>query len=137
MIAVVGVVALIELCRRSVGLPILCVVGALLVYTLSQVQWRVAIYNLFYTTTGVMNTPVNVCAKYIVVFIIFGAFLERTGIARILHQPGQLPGRLLCRRSGQGGRHLLRSVRHGVWLLRGQHRHHRLRHHPHDEKDGL
>ena len=82
VIAVIGVVALIELCRRSVGLPILCVVGALLVYTFSQVQWRVAIYNLFYTTTGVMNTPVNVCAKYIVVFIIFGAFLERTGIAQ-------------------------------------------------------
>ena len=82
VIAVIGVLALIELCRRSVGLPILCVVGALLIYTFSQVQWRIAIYNLFYTTTGVMNTPVNVCSKYIVVFIIFGAFLERTGIAQ-------------------------------------------------------
>ena len=28
-----------------------------------------------------MGTPFQVCAKYIVVFIIFGAFLERTGIA--------------------------------------------------------
>ena len=82
VVAVVGILALIELCRRSVGLPILCVVGALLVYTFTQVQWRLVLYNLFYTTTGVMNTPVNVCAKYIVVFIIFGAFLERTGIAR-------------------------------------------------------
>jgi len=82
IIAAIGVLALIELCRRSVGLPILCVVGALLVYTFSQVQWRIVIYNLFYTPTGVMNTPVNVCSKYIVVFIIFGAFLERTGIAQ-------------------------------------------------------
>ena len=81
-IGVVGILALIELCRRSVGLPILCVVGALLVYTFTRVQPRVAIYNLFYTTSGVMNTPINVCAKYIVVFIIFGAFLERTGIAQ-------------------------------------------------------
>ena len=80
-VGVVGILALIELCRRSVGLPILCVVGALLVYTFTQVQPRIAIYNLFYTTSGVMNTPINVCAKYIVVFIIFGAFLERTGIA--------------------------------------------------------
>ena len=80
-IGVVGILALIELCRRSVGLPILCVVGALLVYTFTRVQPRVAIYNLFYTTSGVMNTPINVCAKYIVVFIIFGAFLERTGIS--------------------------------------------------------
>ena len=81
-IGVIGIIALIELCRRSVGLPILCVVGALLVYTFTQVQPQLVIYNLFYTTSGVMNTPINVCAKYIVVFIIFGAFLERTGIAQ-------------------------------------------------------
>ena len=82
VIGVLGILALIELCRRSVGLPILCVVGALLVYTFTRVQWKLVIYNLFYTTTGVMNIPINVCAKYIVVFIIFGAFLERTGIAQ-------------------------------------------------------
>ena len=28
-----------------------------------------------------MSTPINVCSKYIVVFIVFGAFLERTGIS--------------------------------------------------------
>ena len=82
VVGVVGILALIELCRRSVGLPILCVVGALLVYTFTQVKPQLVIYNLFYTTSGVMNTPINVCAKYIVVFIIFGAFLERTGIAQ-------------------------------------------------------
>ena len=81
-LGVVGIIALIELCRRSVGLPILCVVGVLLVYTFTKVQPQLVIYNLFYTTSGVMNTPINVCAKYIVVFIIFGAFLERTGIAQ-------------------------------------------------------
>ncbi len=37
--------------------------------------------NLFYDKTGILSTPVNVCSKYIVVFIIFGAFLERTGIS--------------------------------------------------------
>ena len=82
ILGVIGILALVELCRRSVGLPILCVVGALLVYTLTQVRPQMVIYNLFYTTSGVMNTPINVCAKYIVVFIIFGAFLERTGISR-------------------------------------------------------
>jgi TRAP transporter 4TM/12TM fusion protein len=70
-----------ELCRRSVGIPILCVVGCLLVYTFINVRFGKVVYDLFYTTTGLMNTPINVCAKYIVVFIIFGAFLERTGIS--------------------------------------------------------
>lgn len=79
--AIVSIVTLMELCRRSVGLPILCVVGVLLIYTFSSVRFGKVIYDLFYTTSGVMNTPIDVCAKYIVVFIIFGAFLERTGIS--------------------------------------------------------
>ena len=79
--AIIGILALMELCRRCVGIPILCVVGVLLVYTFSNVRFGKVIYDLFYTTTGLMNTPINVCAKYIVVFIIFGAFLERTGIS--------------------------------------------------------
>ena len=80
-IAIIGVLALMELCRRSVGIPFLCVVGCLLIYTFMNVRFGKVVYDLFYTTTGLMNTPINVCAKYIVVFIIFGAFLERTGIS--------------------------------------------------------
>ncbi len=80
-LAILSILAMMELCRRSVGIPILCVVGALLIYTFANVRFGKVIYDLFYTTSGVMNTPIDVCAKYIVVFIIFGAFLERTGIS--------------------------------------------------------
>ena len=81
-IGIVGILVLMELCRRCVGLPILCVVGVLLIYTFSTgLSVKRLMYTLFYTTSGVLGTPVQVCAKYIVVFIIFGAFLERTGIA--------------------------------------------------------
>ena len=89
-VGVAGILVLAELCRRCVGLPILVVVGALLVYTFvsmlnagqtfDQVLGRV-IYTLFFGTSGVLSTPVQVCAKFIAVFIIFGGFLERTGIA--------------------------------------------------------
>ena len=81
VMAIVSILAFMELCRRCVGIPILCVVGALGVYTFANVRFGKVIYDLFYTTTGLMNTPINVCSKYIVVFIIFGAFLERTGIS--------------------------------------------------------
>ena len=81
IMAILSILAMMELCRRSVGIPILCVVGALLVYTFANVRFGKLIYDLFFTTSGVMNTPIDVCAKYIVVFIIFGAFLERTGIS--------------------------------------------------------
>ena len=82
IIGIIGILTLMELCRRCVGIPILCVVGTLLIYTFTTgIKLPRVLYTLFYSTSGVLATPVQVCAKYIVVFIIFGAFLERTGIA--------------------------------------------------------
>ena len=82
LIGIIGILVLAELCRRCVGVPILCVVAALLIYTFASGQnLSRVIYTLFYGTSGVMATPVQVCLKFIAVFIIFGAFLERTGIA--------------------------------------------------------
>ena len=83
---IIGLIVLAELCRRSVGLPILCVAGAFLAYT---IFWYVKdgkmlakiVHELFYNENGILSTPINVCSKYIVVFIIFGAFLEKTGIS--------------------------------------------------------
>ncbi|MGM9618636.1 MAG: TRAP transporter permease [Oscillospiraceae bacterium] len=86
-VGIIGILTLMELCRRCVGVPILCVVGALLVYTFaSGLNLRRVIYTLFYTTSGAIGTPIAVCYKYIVLFIIFGAFLERTGIANFFLQ---------------------------------------------------
>ena len=82
-IGIAGVICLMELCRRCVGIPILCVAGAILIYTFATgTRLKRVIYILFYSTEGVLTTPVQVCARYIAVFIIFGAFLERTGIAQ-------------------------------------------------------
>ena len=82
-IAVVGLISVIELCRRSVGLPILCVAGFFVLYAFlgKHLSIQRVLYELFYGENGVLTTPINVCSKYIVVFIIFGAFLEKTGIA--------------------------------------------------------
>ena len=83
-IGAVGILVLAELCRRCVGVPILIVVGALLLYTfgIANLSLERALYTLFYRTGGVIGTPIQVCAKFIVVFIVFGAFLERTGISK-------------------------------------------------------
>ena len=89
IIGVVGILALAEVCRRSVGLPILIVAGCFVLYALIwglsnptfMGRLNYAIRYLFYSKEGILSTPINVCSKFIVVFIIFGAFLERTGIA--------------------------------------------------------
>ena len=87
-IGIVGILALAEVCRRSVGLPILIVAACFVVYALiwglSNPSFgrrlNMLVRTLFYTKEGIFSTPVNVCSKFIGVFIIFGAFLERTGI---------------------------------------------------------
>ena len=89
VIGIVGILSVAEVCRRSVGLPILIVAGCLVAYALiwglrNPTFWGRITYmvqTLFFGKEGIISTPINVCSKFIVVFIIFGAFLERTGIA--------------------------------------------------------
>ena len=90
-IGIVGILCLAELCRRCVGLPILVVAAAFVIYALG---WGVKgktfdrrlmklIKDLFFTAgeNSLFGVPIKTCSKYIVAFIIFGSFLERTGIA--------------------------------------------------------
>lgn len=89
IIGIIGILALVEITRRCVGTPILIVAAFFIVYAMIYgltnpdflLRLRYFVRNLFYTKEGIFTTPVNVCSKYIVVFIIFGAFLERTGIS--------------------------------------------------------
>ena len=89
IIGIIGIIALAEVCRRAVGLPILIVAGAFVIYALffgltnPDFLKRLTglVRTLFFTKEGILSTPINACSKFIVVFIIFGAFLERTGIA--------------------------------------------------------
>ena len=89
VIGIVGIIGLVEVTRRCVGKPILYVAGFFTLYALIYgltnpdffLKLRYFVRNLFYTKEGIFSTPLNVCSKYIVVFIIFGAFLERIGIS--------------------------------------------------------
>lgn len=84
VIGIIGVVVTLEACRRSVGIPIVLVSSAFIIYMIGFAGKPLAIniYNLFYTTEGVIGTPIRACSTFIVLFVIFGAFLERTGISQ-------------------------------------------------------
>ena len=88
-IGIIGILALFELCRRSTGVPIMVVAGIFMGYALyyygvkkgmGMGAVKTLVRQLFFFKTGILSTPINACSKYIVMFIIFGAFLERTGI---------------------------------------------------------
>ena len=78
---IIGTLLLVELCRRVVGFPILVVASGFVVYAFySGHSLKRIVHQLFYTTDGIIGTPLGVCATFIVLFIILGSFLEKTGI---------------------------------------------------------
>ena len=82
VLGVVGAIVLFECCRRVVGTPILVVAACFIVYAFyTGKTLKRVVYDLFYTTQGIIGTPIGVCSTYIALFIIFGAFLEATGIS--------------------------------------------------------
>ncbi|MBQ7032708.1 MAG: TRAP transporter permease [Clostridia bacterium] len=81
VVAVFAILLLAEACRRVVGLPILCVIAVLIAYTFFQgTTFSRFLYTLVYTKDGITGTPLQICTNYLALFILFGAFLEKTGI---------------------------------------------------------
>ena len=89
IIGIIGIISVTEVCRRSVGLPIVIVAACFIVYAMVfglhnpsfMKKLNYLVRNLFYTKEGILSTPINACSKFIVIFIIFGSFLERSGVA--------------------------------------------------------
>ena len=88
VLGIIGILLLVELCRRSTGIPLIVVVGLFTVYGAwwltnnnPKTALRNLIYNLFYNLNcGIFSSPITVCCSFIVLFIILGSFLEKTGI---------------------------------------------------------
>lgn len=93
VIGLIGVILVLEAARRVVGWPMVIVALTFLVYALfgryipGQLAHRgVAIeslvYHLFFTTEGIFGIPIGVSSTFIFLFILFGAFLEKTGMGQ-------------------------------------------------------
>jgi len=94
VVAVVGIAILFIACYRVVGLPLMVVVGTFIAYAYfgrfipgmfghaGYTVRRIFTY-LFYTTEGVIGTPIGVASTFIFLFLLFSAFLIRTGISTL------------------------------------------------------
>lgn len=91
VIGAIGLLLILEACRRVVGLPIVVIATFFLLYAVygnyfpgffQHKGYSISriISQLFYSTEGVIGTPLGVCATFVFLFILFGSFLEKTGI---------------------------------------------------------
>ncbi|MEK4630151.1 MAG: TRAP transporter permease [Solibacillus sp.] len=86
-----AIILVLEAARRAVGLPITIIASLFLLYAffgpylpdflMHRGQSVDAIVNLmFFSTDGILGTPLAVSATYIFAFLLFGAFLVKTGV---------------------------------------------------------
>ena len=90
-VGILAIILIIEACRRVVGVPIVVIACVFILYArfgaympgfLRHRGYSVKriVTHLFYTTEGIIGTPIGACSTFIFLFIMFGAFLEKTGI---------------------------------------------------------
>jgi len=79
------VVLLLEATRRLMGLvlPITALVFIFYAVVIHGTNFGPLLEQLYLTTDGILGIPVSVSATYVVLFILFGAFVERTGTGKL------------------------------------------------------
>ena len=89
----IGILLVIEAARRVVGLPMVTVVLCFLAYAFlgpympgvlahRGLSLEQLISHLYYTTEGIFGIPLGVSSTFIFLFILFGAYLESTGLGK-------------------------------------------------------
>ncbi len=89
-----GVLLTLEAARRVVGLPIVIIASVFLIYSylgpyfpgfLAHRGYSIQriVSHMYFTTEGILGIPLGVSASFIFLFILFGAFLEKTGIGKL------------------------------------------------------
>ncbi len=92
----IGILLVVEACRRVSGGAIVIIATIFTIYAyfgsvfpgfLKHKGYSITriISQLFYSTEGIMGTPLGVCATFVFLFILFGAFLEKTGIGEFFN----------------------------------------------------
>lgn len=93
IVGIIGVLLVLEAARRVVGLPIVIVASLFIGYAFAGpylpgmfahrgVSVQSLTEHFFYTTEGVFGTPIGVSSTFIFLFILFGSFLEKTGLGQ-------------------------------------------------------
>jgi len=85
VLGVATVLLVLEATRRIIGwaLPITALVFLAWGLFVTRVDPMLALDQLYLTTEGVFGPTLGVSAAYVLVFVLFGAFMERTGIGQL------------------------------------------------------
>ena len=81
---VAAVLVVLEGTRRVIGLALPLTAICFLAYALStQVTFPVLIEQVYLSTEGIFGSTLGVSASYVMLFVLFGAFMERSGTGQL------------------------------------------------------
>ncbi len=85
VMAVVMTVMVLEATRRVIGwaLPITAMVFLFYGLFIARLEPERLLDQLFMTTEGIFGIPLSVSASYVLIFVLFGSFMERTGTGQL------------------------------------------------------
>ena len=83
--AVVAIVVVLEATRRVIGLALPLTAVGFLVYALAftHVRLPVLLEQLYLSTEGIFGSTLGVSASYVMLFVLFGAFMEKSGTGQL------------------------------------------------------
>ena len=83
--AVVSVVVVLEATRRVIGLALPITALAFLLYAVgfTHVRLPVLLEQLYLSTEGIFGSTLGVSASYVMLFVLFGAFMEKSGTGQL------------------------------------------------------
>ncbi len=83
--AVICIVTVIEATRRVIGWALPLTAIAFIAHSLfiARISPLLLLDQLYLTTDGIFGSTLGVSAGYVVVFVLFGAFMERTGTGQL------------------------------------------------------
>ncbi len=83
--AVVNVVMILEATRRILGwaLPVTVLVFLAYAFLFTNIEFSRYINQLYLTTEGIYGQTLGISAGYVLIFVLFGAFMERAGTGQL------------------------------------------------------
>jgi TRAP transporter 4TM/12TM fusion protein len=83
--AVIAVVIVLEATRRVIGwaLPLTAIAFMAYAVGVSNVEFPVFLEQLYLSTEGIFGSTLGVSASYVILFVLFGAFMEKSGTGQL------------------------------------------------------
>jgi TRAP transporter 4TM/12TM fusion protein len=85
VLGVIFILLVLDATRRVIGwaLPVTAIIFLGYAFFIAKMRFEQVIEIMYLTTEGIFGPTLGVSASYVIMFVLFGAFMERTGVGQL------------------------------------------------------